>query len=241
MTPPGGARGLLVTGTDTGVGKTVVAAGLLRLAHRHGLTPIPFKPVETGCDPDPLDALALWRAARPPIRPEEVCPHPLRLPAAPAAAAAAENIRLDLDRLVAHGTALAARGNFIIVEAAGGLLVPYGDGATTVDLAARLDLPLLVVARTALGTVNHSALTLRVAGRAGLAIAGLILNRMAPTEEPHESTNLELIAGLTGVRASGPIPYLAPNVLADPDLVADAVALALGPAAVARLLGLARG
>ena len=63
MTP---LRGLFVTGTDTGVGKTLVATGLLRYARRVGLTPIPFKPVETGCDPKPLDALCLWRAAAPP-------------------------------------------------------------------------------------------------------------------------------------------------------------------------------
>ena len=191
MTP---LRGLFVTGTDTGVGKTLVAAGLARYARRLGLAPIPFKPVETGCDPDPLDALCLWRAAQPPLPPADVCLYALRLPAAPALAAAAENQSIDVDRIVSRARELAALGDLLIVEGAGGLLVPYAGSTTAADLAAQLRLPLLVVARTALGTINHTALTLAEARRRHLPIAGCILSRVAEDIAPHEAANADLIA-----------------------------------------------
>ena len=221
-------RGLFVTGTDTGVGKTLVAAGLLRLARRQGLVPIPFKPVETGCDPEPADARRLWRAARPPIPPDDVCLHAFPLPAAPALAAAAAGRRLDLGAMVERAQALAGHGDFLLVEGAGGLLVPYADGQTTADLAARLGLPLLVVGRMALGTINHVALTLAEAARRGLPVAGCILSRTEPEVGAHENGNVELIAALTGRRPLGVVPYLDADARDDDDRVADAVRDSLG-------------
>ena len=230
MTRDGGraARGLFVTGTDTGVGKTLVAAGLLRLARRQGLTPIPFKPVETGCDPEPADARRLWRAARPPIPADDVCLHAFPLPAAPALAAAAAGRRLDIGAMVERAHALGARGDFLLVEGAGGLLVPYADTQTTADLAARLGLPLLVVGRMALGTINHVALTLAEAARRHLPVAGCLLSRTEPEIGAHESGNVELIAGLTGRRPLGVVPYLDAGARDDDDRVADAVRDSLG-------------
>ena len=232
-TPP---RGLFVTGTDTGVGKTLVAVALLVVARRRGLRPVPFKPVETGCAAGPEDARALLRAANSDLPLHTVCPFPLRLPAAPSAAAAAENVRLDIAELTRLARAAGASGDFLIVEGAGGLLVPYSGGATTADLAAALGLPLVVVARTALGTVNHAALTLREAARAGLDVAGLVLNRTSAKVEPHESGNVDLIEAVTGTRALGTIPHLAEGSRADPERAADALLEALGVTAVDRLL-----
>jgi dethiobiotin synthetase len=232
----GGPRGLFVTGTDTGVGKTLVAAGLLRLARRTGRVPIPFKPVETGCDPEPADAHRLWRAAAPPIPFGDVCLHALPLPAAPELAATAAGIRIDIAALGARAHMLAARGDFLVVEGAGGLLVPYGEGQTTADLAARLGLPLLVVGRTALGTINHVALTLAEAARRGLTVAGTILSRTTPEIAPHESGNLELIAAVTGRRPLGVVAHLPPEMRDDDDRVADAVRDAIGDPAVRQLL-----
>jgi dethiobiotin synthetase len=217
-----------VTGTDTGVGKTLVGAGLLRLARRQGLVPIPFKPAETGCAPEPADARRLWRAATPPISPDEVCPHPLPLPAAPALAAAAAGLRLDLIALADRAHALAARGDFLLVEGAGGLLVPYADAETTADLAARIGLPVLIVGRMALGTINHVALTFAEAKRRRLTIAGSILNRTEPDIGPHEAGNVELIAAVTGQRPLGVVPHLPADARGDDDRVADAVRDALG-------------
>jgi dethiobiotin synthetase len=230
-------RGLFVTGTDTGVGKTTVSVALLRLARRRGLTAIPFKPAETGCNPHPGDARSLWLAACPPVAEGEVCLYAFRLPAAPALAAAAEGARIDLERIADRAGVLAARGDLLIVEGAGGLLVPYADGLTTADVAERLSLPVLVVARTGLGTINHSALTLREVDRSSLDLAGLILNRTTAVEEPHEIGNADLIAKLTGHRPLGTMPWLPPEKARDPDAAADALEASIGAPAVEKLLG----
>jgi dethiobiotin synthetase len=230
-------RGVFVTGTDTGVGKTTVAAGLLRYACRRGRRPIPVKPAETGCDPDPTDAVTLHRAARAPVSLSDVCPHPFRLPAAPAQAAAAEGVRLDLNQLAAHVRALAGRGDFVLVEGAGGLLVPYADGATAADLASALELPLLVVARTALGTVNHTALTLREAARSGLRVAALVLNQTTIDDGPHASGNAALITSVTNTQANGQLPFVPEQHRTDPDYLADWLLAAVGPATLDALLG----
>ena len=229
--------GLFVTGTDTGVGKTLVSAALLRLARRRGLRPIPFKPAETGCDPHPADARALWLAARPTVPEADVCLYPLRLPAAPAQAAAAEGVTIDLQRIAERARVLAAAGDLLIVEGAGGLLVPYTADVTCADIAARLELPLLVVARTALGTVNHTALTLREAARASLNVAGVILNRTTEAEAPHETGNAALITQLTGQRPLGTLPWLPPERASDPDAVADALLTSIGERVIDNLLG----
>jgi dethiobiotin synthetase len=230
-------RGLFVTGTDTGVGKTLVAAGLLRLARRRGLVPIPFKPAETGCDPEPADARRLWRAATPPLSPDEVCMHALPLPAAPALAASSAGVAIDLVAVADRAYALAQRGDFLVVEGAGGLLVPYSGAATAADLAARIGLPLLIVGRTALGTINHTALTLAEATRRRLSIAGYILNRTFADTGPHEDGNGALIADVTGRRPLGTLPFLPPEIREDDDRVADALLEALGEDVLRLLLG----
>jgi dethiobiotin synthetase len=232
----GPLRGLFVTGTDTGVGKTTISAALLRHARRRGLTPIPFKPVETGCNGPPADATRLWNAARPPTALSETCLYALRLPAAPSLAARAEGTRVDLDLVVERAHALADQGDFLLVEGAGGLLVPYVDRLTTVELARRLGLPLLVVARTTLGTLNHTALTLREAAHSGLAVAGIVFNRTSEPREPHESGNPELIEDLTGRRPLGPFPFLPPAVRTNADLLADALVSAVDHTALEWLL-----
>jgi dethiobiotin synthetase len=229
--------GLFVTGTDTGVGKTLVAAGLLRLARRAGRVPIPFKPVETGCDPEPLDAHRLWRAAQPPVAPDEVCTHALPLPAAPALAAAELGLQINLQSLAARASDLGRRGDFLLVEGAGGLLVPYAGAQTAADLITLLDLPVLVVARTALGTINHVALTLAECTRRGLTLAGYVLNRTEPEVGGHEAGNAKLIADLTGRRPLGTVPHLPSPLRDDDDRVADAVRDAIGADALRALLG----
>ena len=230
--------GLFVTGTDTGVGKTAVACALLRAARRQGLRPIPFKPVETGCTPVAEDARRLWQAACAPVEVAEVCLHALPLPAAPSQAASAAGVTIDWDAILAGARLLAGRGDLLVVEGAGGLLVPYSGALTAADLAGQLGLPVLVVARTALGTVNHTALTLRELARRGLACAGVVLVRTTRELAPHEKGNDDLIESVAGIRPLGTLPYL--ERADDPDLLADALLAALGPGAVAGLLG-ARG
>jgi dethiobiotin synthetase len=228
-------NGVFITGTDTGVGKTTVACGILRYARDRGLRPVPFKPVETGCDPDPIDAMALRRAAQSPLSMAMICPYPLRLAAAPAQAAAAEGVTLDLGDLAARCRAAARMGDYLVVEGAGGLLVPYAGDQTTLDLAALLGLPMLVVGRTALGTVNHTCLTWREAQRAKLPLAGILLNQTQARRAPHESGNDELIAALTGSRPLGTFPYLPPGAGWD-ERAARALSTTIRPADLARIV-----
>jgi len=234
---PHAPAGIFVTGTDTGVGKTTVAVALARLCSRRGGLPIPYKPVETGCAPEPADARRLWEAARRPIPLGDVCPFPLELPAAPAAAAAAAGIRLDVASLVRHALEIATRGTFLIAEGAGGLLVPYVGRDTNAEIASGLGLPVLVVARTALGTINHVALTLSELSQRRLPLAGVVLVRCGFPIEPQEATNTQLIEQVSGVAPLGTLPRLNDADARDPDRLADALERALPSAALARLLG----
>ena len=226
--------GLFVTGTDTGVGKTAVAAGLARWALRRGLRPIPFKPVETGCVPVAEDARLLWQAAGRPFDEQDVCLHRFRLPAAPAQAAEAEGGRITLNEVVSRAVELAGRGDFLLVEGAGGLLVPYGADWTAADLIARLGLPVLVVARTALGTINHSALTAAELRRRDLTVAAFVLNRTSADEAEHERGSFRYVRSTTGLEPLGPLPWIAEP--RDPDRLADALQVALGTSQLAALV-----
>ncbi len=209
-------RGLFIVGTDTGVGKTTVAAALLRRARRQGLSPVPWKPVETGCTPDAADALRLRAAAgRDDLTVEEVCPYRFALPVAPALAA---NVPLTLTGMVAHLRAVESKGDFLVVESAGGLLSPYASGLTSADLAAAVGLPVLLVARNALGTINHTALALAEIRRRGLPLAGVILVDTDGKATPDRAHNARLIEELTGVRPLAALPFVegaSPDALAD--------------------------
>jgi len=163
--------------------------------------------------------------------------HALLLPAAPALAAAAAGRTIDLIAVADRAYTVGQRGDFLVVEGAGGLLVPYAGSETTADLAARIGLPLLVVGRTALGTINHVALTLAEAARRRLRVAGYVLSRTQGDAGPHEAGNAEMIAAITGQRPLGTVPHLSPEASADDDRVADAVAEALGEDGVHALLG----
>jgi dethiobiotin synthetase len=185
--PSGVVRGVFVAGTDTGVGKTTVSVGLVRLLRRAGRAPVPFKPVETGCAPEPLDAVRLRRAADAPAALDEICPFAFALPAAPAAAAELAEVVLDVADLAARARTLSARGDCLLVEGAGGLLSPYGPGQTNADLAEHLALPVLLVARVSLGTINHVALTVAELTRRRLTLAAVVLVRTTPEREPHEN------------------------------------------------------
>jgi dethiobiotin synthetase len=231
---------LFIAGTDTGVGKTVVGCALLRAASQRGRRLVPFKPAETGIDPEPLDALRLHAAAAAPVPAARVCLYPLRLPAAPQAAADLEGVTISIDPILQRAAELATAGDGLLVEAAGGLLVPYAPGLTGADLAGHLGLPVLLVARAALGTINHTALSVAELRRRQLPIAGILLVQTQAAHEPHEQTNAPLIQQLTGLAPLGILPHL-PRPDADPDALALALRQAVGSEALDRLLLLATG
>jgi len=203
--------GLFLAGTDTGVGKTSVGMALLRLMAKRGLRPVPFKPVESGAYPQPRDASALAAAAQRPDLPIGlVCPIALRQPIAPAAAAVAEGADISLSVLTKHFAAAALHGSAILVESAGGLLSPYGPMLTGADLAMAFRLPVLLVARNALGTVNHTALAVAELRRRGLSIVGVLLVNVSDAPSPDQASNCDLIESTTGIRPLGVLPYVEP-------------------------------
>jgi dethiobiotin synthetase len=206
-------KALFVTGTDTGVGKTTVAAAILAATRRRGLRVLATKPVESGCvDPaHPADGELLRAAAGGGQPLDEVCPLRLAAPLAPAIAARRAGRALDLDAIVRPLRALLARdADLLLVEGAGGLLVPLTDGATIADLAVAVAAPLLLVARDALGTINHTSLSIEAARARGLTVRGVVLSSgPAPTPAADVADNVRAIESLTGVPVLGHLPRLA--------------------------------
>jgi dethiobiotin synthetase len=205
-------RGVFITGTDTDVGKTWVAAGLTAALRERGLNAVYFKPIQSGCPLEgerliPTDA-RLGRNVAGLTEPLEVLtPIALGLPLAPGVAAAQAGVEVDLKRIAASLRDLASRYKFLVVEGAGGLYVPLiGTDFLVLDLIRWLDLPLVVVAKSGLGTINHTVLTVKAAQAAGIEVAGIILNRFPEKPGLAEETNPEVIAALTGVPILGRLP-----------------------------------
>lgn len=207
---PADLPGLFITGTDTGVGKTRVAAAVLRLLRAEGVRVGALKPVATGAVESPTGPLwedtELLRAALGvPMPPERVTPITFLEPLAPPVAARrAGRLLMMLEILGAVDDALtrwSSDAEVMVVEGVGGLLCPLAEGATVADLALALDYPLIVVARRGLGTLNHTLLTVEAARWRGLRVAGVVLNGAESPKNPvAEATNAaELARRLDGI------------------------------------------
>lgn len=202
-------RGVFVTGTDTGVGKTLVACALVRGLRNRGVDAGAMKPVETGVGAaGPLDALALRRAAGDADPLEDVCPLRYALPAAPTVAASADGRDVEVWAISRAYERLAVRHECVIVEGAGGLLVPVTEQLSMADLARELELPVLVVARAALGTINHTLLTLEVAVARGLSVAGVVVSHADGVLSGADAANLQALRDSLGPALVGEIPPL---------------------------------
>jgi len=200
---------LFVTGTDTNVGKTFVACAVIAALRARGRRVAVMKPIETGVTSHPEDALALRAAAADPAPLEAICPIRLRAPLAPSVAARLEGHTIDPDDLARRIVARAADADLLLVEGAGGLLVPIAGTFTMADLARQCALPLLVVAANRLGTVNHAALTAHVAAALGLGMRGFVLSQPLPATDESAASNAAEITALTGLRCLGVLPHLA--------------------------------
>jgi dethiobiotin synthetase len=201
-------RGLFITATDTGVGKTEVACGLVRGHRARGLDVGAMKPAQSGhSSGEPSDAELLAAAAGGADPADLVCPYSFGPPLAPAVAARLEGRTVSVTRILEAARALAARHSALVVEGAGGLMTPLAEDATYADLAVALGLPVLVVARAGLGTVNHVALTCEALRARGLAVHGIVLNRASPAVDPSEAHNPAEIERLTRARVLASLPY----------------------------------
>ncbi|HIF94650.1 MAG: dethiobiotin synthase [Myxococcales bacterium] len=199
--------GLFITGTDTDVGKTVVSCALARGLRSAGIDVGVMKPVETGVpDGGPADALALMAAAEVRDDVDLVCPIQFDLPAAPQAAALHANQSLDMQRIHGAFNDLQKRHSFMLVEGAGGLLVPFDAKTTMADLATSLDLPVLIVARASLGTINHTLLSLEACATRCLDLAGVVISHSTGVLTDADARNLELLRTALGELLIGEIP-----------------------------------
>jgi dethiobiotin synthetase len=209
-------RGLFVTGTDTGVGKSVVAAAICAALVARGVRVAAFKPVVTGLDEAPgdwpMDHELLATAAGGAQAPEQVAPYRFAPPLSPhyAAELAGETIEPAHLLEVARG----AGERLLVVEGVGGLMVPITCGYLVRDLAVDLGLPLLVAARTGLGTINHTLLTVEAARAAGLHVGGVVMTPWRRESKPIEQSNRETVERLSGVAVSG-LPPTSPQALAE--------------------------
>jgi dethiobiotin synthetase len=201
------ARGIFITGTDTGVGKTIVAASLARLLRMNGVNVGVMKPVTSGCreeDGELIsdDALLLCQSAGIACS-EDIAPYRLREPLSPADAARIDGVRIEFARIRSAFDRLAATYDYVIVEGAGGLMVPLAGGLLVADLARELGLPVLVVARPGLGTINHTVLTCFAAQQLGLQVAGVVVNGMPEQPGLAEQSAPHQIGGLCGAPVLG--------------------------------------
>jgi dethiobiotin synthetase len=206
-------RGLFVTGTDTGVGKSVASACLVAAMRAAGEPVRAYKPVLTGLDepptaPWPADHELLALAAA--TDPGQVAPLRFGPPASPHLAAALAGGEIDPQALIARALEL-GDGHTLLVEGVGGLLVPLSDSFAVCDLAVALGLGVLVVARPGLGTINHTLLTLKAAREAGLTVVGVLLSGWPEEPSMLELSNRETIATL------GKVEVLTLPLLAGPD------------------------
>lgn len=221
-------RGLFVTGTDTGAGKTLVSSAILRALSRRGLRVAAFKPVETGCldrDGERIgeDCVRLAAAANSGQAPADVAAALFLEPAAPLVAAEAEGRAVSRDEVLSRYAAIAQDADFVLVESAGGLLVPLADGWTTRDLARELGLPAVCVVASRLGCINHALLTLEVLRGSGIPVAGWILNEVAGdgAYPLALSTNRDTLRRFTAERDLGAMPFVESARTGDFDLLAS--------------------
>ena len=206
-------KSLFVTGTDTGVGKTTVAAGIAAALRARGWRVGVCKPVETDCrvgaggELVPADAsvLKFFSGCRSKLK--TICPYTFPQPLAPLVAAERERVSISLERLARCYHNVTNLHDVTLIEGAGGLLVPITAEATYADFAKTLGAPAVVVVGSRLGAINHALLTIRYAQAIGLRILGYVVNFLHAENDEAARSNVEVLARLAGP-ALGVVPYL---------------------------------
>ncbi|TKB54878.1 MAG: dethiobiotin synthase [Nitrospira sp.] len=208
------SRGVFITGTDTGVGKSLVTSALVRCLIQRGIDVGVMKPIETGVSPSAKarsDGARLRRAAGNHDPVAEVCPYVFRLPAAPLSAARAEGTTVRIATIIRAFHALRQKHTFMAVEGVGGVYAPLTSSLNVVDLIYQLKLPAIVVGHSGLGGINHALLTLHALRQRNIPILALVLNQRRPvctkTARLQEHSTVTLLRQLSQVPVVGPILY----------------------------------
>jgi len=207
-------KGIFITGTDTGVGKTFVAVGLINAMKELGYAVCPMKPVETGCKVQrgelvPEDTLKLVKAAQVNEPLDLINPYRFRQPLAPAIAAELEGAVISRKKIISAYNKLSNKYDITIIEGAGGIMVPIRKNYLFLDLMKDLTLPVIIVSRPGLGTINHTLLTIDAARNRGVDIIGVIINYSADVRKDSSvKTNPQMIEKLSGIPVLGTVPYM---------------------------------
>lgn len=208
------AKGIFIIGTDTDVGKTVVAGALAMGLKKIGFSVGVMKPVETGCKKVgkrliPSDAIFLKKASGSRDSLDLINPYRFEKSLAPSVASELEGVRIDISRILKTFDIMKKRHDIVIIEGAGGILVPVYKDYLFLDLIRDLGLPVLIVARPWLGTINHTLLTIRCAQEYGIPVIGFILNYTKDLkQDPSEKTNPLVIKRLSNVPLIGIFPFI---------------------------------
>jgi dethiobiotin synthetase len=212
--PTNGPPGWFVTGTDTGVGKTVAAGALARVLRERGKRPGVFKPMATGCRRDPRlglvseDTEFLAHCAESSATLETITPVRYAAAVAPLVAAEHEKRPIDFDAIEDGFHRVRSNCDWMIVEGVGGLLVPLERRRSVADLAVEYGYPLIIVARPGLGTLNHTLLTIEAARQRKLKIAAVVINNYEPASSTlAEETNPEVISRVGRLRLPIIVPF----------------------------------
>ena len=210
-------KGVFITATDTGVGKTIVAAGLLRAARSGGLDVAPFKPVQTGCEsgpdgliaPDIEFALTAADFTPGPGEADLLCPYRFAPACSPHLAGRMAGQAAGIEPILHAARQLQAAHQGLIAEGAGGVLAPLNEEQTMLDVMSALAMPVVLVGRGSLGTINHTLLSLQVLRSAGLEVLGVVLSdSSAGPGDFVRADNPSAIAQFGRVEILGEIPFV---------------------------------
>lgn len=206
-------RGVFVTGTDTGIGKSVASASLLHALRARGLRAVGMKPVASGCERTPEgwrneDALLLQAASAPRPHYDDVNPYALPQPLAPELAAAQAGVEIALATILAAHARLAAQSDTVVVEGVGGWAAPISATLDQIDLVRALALPVVLVVGLRLGAINHARLSARAIQADGARLVGWIANDIDP-HMARADDNFEILRRRLPVPCWGRLPYLA--------------------------------
>jgi dethiobiotin synthetase len=199
------SAGLILLGTDTGVGKTYIGCALASALRARGWRVGALKPVECGYDEAHSDGRLLAEACGETFAPDRHVPERFALPLSPLAAGREEGRAFDVDGALRHAHACAAACDLLIVETAGGIRVPLTEEVSNLELARSLRWPALLVARAALGTINHSVLSLEAAAAGGIEILGFVLNGATDVSRAAGGGNRRIIEDMSGIPCVGEV------------------------------------
>ena len=207
-------NGFFITGTDTDVGKTVVTACLATLFKSQGIDVGIMKPIETGVDPvcnssANSDAKFLMEVSGNNDSADEVCPYRFKTPASPYQAAQIAGRAIQPATIIENFKVLKSNHTLMLIEGVGGLLVPITNRYNVANLALEIGLPLIIVSRLKLGTLNHTLLTINAARQHGLKIKGIVLNQKENNNlDPIEQQQDKLIKELSDIPILGICPFI---------------------------------